>query len=110
MMDWKPENGCKIQNVCNGESCIMLCLLFVKSSNSKTQCKEGSIDEKSALNYGTKVLKYLCAPWAYTNHVVYSNLAFVSRQSAAELFKMGLHFLDVVKIATKGFPMEALKT
>lgn len=102
-MDRKPENGCEIQNVCDGQTGIMLRLLIVKSANSANRLLP-VVGE--ATNHGTKVIQYLCGPWAKTHRTVYANSYFASVQTARELYRMGLRFTGVVKTSTRGFPMK----
>eukprot|EP00977_Amphora_coffeiformis_P022944 scaffold11978_cov153-Amphora_coffeaeformis.AAC.1 len=105
-IDRKPEAGCEIQNVCDGKSGIMLRMMLVKSS--KSQNKTVGDDGNESLNHGTKIIKYLVAPWARTHRVVVADSYFASVQTAQELFKLGLRFIGVVKTATRGFPMKQL--
>eukprot|EP00977_Amphora_coffeiformis_P024561 scaffold16227_cov128-Amphora_coffeaeformis.AAC.1 len=101
-IDRKPESGCEIQNICDGKSGIMLRMMLVKST------KATHFDMEGSLNHGTKIIKYLVAPWARSNRVVVVDSYFASVQTAQELFKMGLRFIGVVKTATKSFPMKQL--
>jgi hypothetical protein len=105
-MDRKPESGCEIQNVCDGKSGIMLRMMLVKSNKLENH----TTTEESKLNHGTKVLKFLVAPWARSNRVVVADSYFASVQTAKELFRMGLRFVGVVKTSTKGFPMRQLSS
>ena len=98
-MDRKPEDGCEIQNACDGESGIMLQLHIVKSSRSHLR-----IDEEASINHGTYIIKKLVSPWANTHRCVFADSYFASVQAAQELFKVGFRFTGVVKTATKGFP------
>ena len=111
-LDRKPEHGCEIQNLCDGQSGIMLRLLLVKSRNSlfRRGTDSAEADDDESLNHGTQVLKYLVQPWARTNRVVYADSFFASVQSARELYRMGLRFTGVVKTATKGFPYAQLSS
>ena len=98
-MDRKPEDGCEIQNVCDGESGIMLQLNIVKSSRSSSRTSE---DQE--INHGTYIMKKLVSPWANTHRCVFADSYFASVQAAQELYKIGLRFTGVVKTATRGFP------
>eukprot|EP00977_Amphora_coffeiformis_P024562 scaffold16228_cov210-Amphora_coffeaeformis.AAC.1 len=80
----------------------MLRMMLVKST------KATHFDMEGSLNHGTKIIKYLVAPWARSNRVVVADSYFASVQTEQELFKMGLRFIGVVKTATKGFPMKQL--
>lgn len=60
-VDRKPEYGCKIQNLCDEQSEIMLRLLLVKLQNSLI-CPGSDLAaedvKKEFLNHGMQVLKY----------------------------------------------------
>lgn len=104
-LDRKPEDGCEIQNVCDGDSGIMLQLHLVKSAKSVTR-----LAEDPTINHGTYVLKKLISPWANTQRCVFADSYFASVQTAQELFKMGMRFTGVVKTATRGFPYAHLSS
>ena len=104
-IDRKPENGCKIQNACDGESGIMIRLKLVKTSGADST----DPSMQSDLNHGTKVLAYLVHPWACSMRTVMADSYFASVQSAQFLCKLGLRFIRVVKTATKGFPENKLQ-
>jgi hypothetical protein len=55
-MERKPENGCEIQNCCDGKSGIMMQLCVVKSCDTDSEDIED-------LNHGTKILLDLVKPW-----------------------------------------------
>jgi hypothetical protein len=55
-MERKPENGCEIKNVYDGNCGIMMQLYIVKS-------KDMSEEEDDDLNHGTKILLGLIKPW-----------------------------------------------
>ena len=44
----------------------------------------------------------------YAHCIVVADSFFASEQCAQELFHYGMHFIEVVKTATKGFPIEHL--
>ena len=50
-IDFKPEKGCEIQNICDGQSGIMLRIKLVKTDEPEFINQD--------LNHGTKVLVYL---------------------------------------------------
>ena len=56
-IDRKPENGCEIQNACDGESGIMMRLKIVKGPGV-----EEPFPPNKDLNHATKVLAYLVRP------------------------------------------------
>jgi hypothetical protein len=57
-MERKLENGCKIQNCCDGRSGIMLQLCVMKSA-----ADEADDDSVDGINHGTKILLDLVKPW-----------------------------------------------
>ena len=59
-------------------------------------------------NHGTKVLKFLVEPWVRTDCCVCADSYFVSVNAVTVMRTMGLHFIGVVKMATKKFPMSYL--
>ena len=61
-MDRKPENGCEVQNACDGQSGIMLHL-------------------NKDLNHGTKVLAFFVMPWARSLRTVVADSYYASFQT-----------------------------
>jgi hypothetical protein len=106
-IDRKPENGCEIQNAACGCSGIMLRLKLVKSKTAREEGDEGGLSDNHLL-LGTRILKELVTPWAWTNQVVCADSYFASVGAALELRQIGLGFIGVVKSATKHFPMAYL--
>jgi hypothetical protein len=106
-IDRKPENGCEIQNAADGRSGIMIRLRLVKSTDDYDDNHE---NEGDALPHGTKVLKYLVDPWCHSDQIVCADSYFSSVKTAEEMQKIGLHFIGVIKTATKHYPMEYLST
>ena len=98
----KPESGCEIQNMCCGQSGIMVRLKLVTGSS-------GIISSSTEL-HGTRVLKELTMPWAFTDRIVCSDSYFSSVQSAEAMKDLGLNYIGAVKTATRRFPMRALST
>ncbi len=105
-IDCKPENGCEIQDACDGETGIMLCLKIVKTADAEERSQIHPLGED--LNHGTKVLAHLVMPWACTMHTVCTDSHFASVQAAKHLFHLGLRFIGIVKTATHGFPQDEL--
>ena len=105
-IDRKPEDGCEIQNTCDGISGVMLYLKIVKAAEDV----EGGEHDDAGLPHGGKVLKELVLPWANTNRIVCADSYFASVPVALELLKIGLRFIGVVKTATKQFPMAWLSS
>jgi hypothetical protein len=107
-IDRKPENGCEIQNACDGQSGIMMRLKIVKSAAAEAAAQPFLPNED--LNHGTHVLAYLVMPWACTAQTVVGDSYFALVQAARYLYKLGLRFIGVVKTATVGFPMAHLQS
>ena len=104
-IDRKPENGCKIQNATCSVSGVMLRLLLVKSEeDSELHIQKNA----ESIAHGTQILKYLTLHLANSNRRVCADSYFVSVSSAEELMKIRLRFIDVVKTATKKYPMSYL--
>ena len=59
-------------------------------------------------NHGTNVLKFLVEPWVRTDRCVCADSYFASVNAVTVMRMMGLHFIGVVKMATKKFPMSYL--
>ena len=93
----KPENGCKIQNCCDGNSGVMMRLKLVKS----IECETTHLDkDDDGLLHGTVVLKKLVRPWANTgDRLVIADSYFLSVGAAEEMEKMGFGFIGVIKTA-----------
>ena len=75
-IDRKPENGCEIQNACDGQSGIMMRLKIVK-----TAAAEPEYLPSQDLNHGTRVLAYLVMPWAKSLRIVVGDSYFASVQA-----------------------------
>ena len=103
-IDRKPENGCEIQNACDGQSGVMMRLKLVKSDSA-----EEPFLPNEDLNHGTKVLAFLVMPWAKSLRTVVGDSYFASVQAARYMHKLGLRFIGVVKTATRGYPMQPLQ-
>jgi hypothetical protein len=107
-MDRKPENGCEIQNAACGRSGVMIRLKIVKTATEAEAL--GANEDDNGLLHGTKVLKELIQPWAFTNRMVCADSYFASVGTAEELLKLRTRFIGVVKTATRRFPMQLLST
>ncbi len=106
-MDRKPEAGCELQDACCARSGVMLCLKLVKSAQEEAS---GEQEEEDGLNHGTKVLKSLVQPWAFSGRVVVGDSYFASLNAADEMARLGFGFIGVVKTATRHFPQQHLST
>jgi hypothetical protein len=93
----KPENGCEIQDCACGRSGAMLQLKLVKTA---TEHATTAIPEDSNLLHGTKVLKELIGPWAYTDRLVCADSYFASIPAVEELRNLKFRFIGVIKTAT----------
>jgi hypothetical protein len=60
------------------------------------------------LLHGAAILKLLVLPWARTDRIVCANSYFASAGALRELKWIGLHFIGVVKTATRQFPQSYL--
>ena len=105
-MDRKPENGCEIQDACDGRSKVMIRLKLVKGAAENAALKS---QDPGGL-HGTRIMKFLVAPWANSGRVVSADSYFASVPCALALKGMGLRFIGVVKTATKEFPQTYLST
>ena len=104
-IDRKPENGCEIQNAACGRSGVMIRLKIVKTAEEENA---SVVTEDDGNNHGTNVLKFLVEPWVRTDRCVCADSYFTSVNAVTVLRMMGLHFIGVVKTATKKFPMSYL--
>ena len=86
------ENGCKIQNVCDGLSGIMLCLKLVKSAEAEATTHPTN----DGLNHGSRVILYLIHPWAHTLWSVVGDSYFASVMTDCQLHGVGLWFIVLV--------------
>jgi Transposase IS4 len=106
-IDRKPENGCEIQNSACGRSGVMLQLNIVKTAK-----EQAAIDQEEGVNnnilHGTKILKQLVSPWAFSDRLVCADSYFASVVAVEELRTMKLRFIGVVKTATRRYPMQYL--
>ena len=64
--------------------------------------------EDDGNNHGTNVLKFLVEPWVRTDRCICADSYFASINAVTVMRTMGLHFIGVVKTATKKFPMSYL--
>ena len=96
-MERNPDNGCEIQDACDGRSKVMIRLKLVK----------GSVDNELLANeypgglHGTRVMIQVFSPWRYIGRVVCADSNFASVPFAIAMSDMGLRFIGVVKTATK---------
>ena len=105
VIDRKPENGCEIQNAACGRCGVMIRLKVVKTAEEENA---SAVTEDDGNNHGTNVLKFMVEPWVRTDHCVCVDSYFASINAVTVMRTMGLHFIGVVKTATKKFPMSYL--
>ena len=101
----KPENGCEIQNAACGHSGVMIRLKIVKTAEEENA---SAVTDDDSNNHGTNVLKFLVEPWVRMDHCVCVDSYFTSINAVTVMRMMGLHFIGVVKTATKKFRMSYL--
>ena len=101
----KPENGCEIQNAACGHSGVMIRLKVVKTAEEENA---SVVTDDDSNNHGTNVLKFLVEPWVRMDRCVCADSYFTSVNAVTVMRTMGLHFIGVVKAATKKFPMSYL--
>ena len=108
-IDQKPDNGCEIQDTCDGRSKVMICLRLVKGEPIDHKSLEGRHADESGL-HGTMVLKELVSPWFHSGRLVVGDSYFASVPAALAMHAVGLRFIGPVKTATKQFPLQYLQT
>ena len=85
----------------------MLRLLLVKSEEySHLHAQENN----EGLQHGTPILKYLVVSWANSERGVCAHSYFALVSSAEDMMRIGIHFIGVVKTATKKFPVAYLSS
>jgi Transposase IS4 len=82
-IDWKPENGCEIQNAACVVSRVMIRLRLVKTAEEEAS-KRGE-DHQDHLPHGAQVLCWLVSPWANSDRIVCADSYFASVIAALEL-------------------------
>ena len=104
--DRKPDDGCELWTCCDGRNGIMIGIKIVKSQ-SELESERVDLDQ-GELNHGTQVLLELISPWFHSNRLVCADSYFSSVQTAIKCKERGMKYIDVVKTATKGFPISYL--
>ena len=104
-IDRKPENDCEIQNAACGRSGVMIRLKIVKTAEEENA---SVVTDDNGNNHGTNVLKFLVEQWVRMDCCVCVDSYFASVNAVTVMRMMGLHFIRVVKMATKKFPMSYL--
>ena len=83
----------------------MIRLKIVKTAEEENA---SAVTDDNGNNHGTNVLKFLVEPWVRTDRCVCVDSYFASVNAVTVMRTMGLHFIGVVKTATKKFPMSYL--
>ena len=110
-IDRKPENGCEIQNVCCGDSGIMIQVRLVKTSEEEsTRPQEVDGQQDGMLPHGGKIMFDLIRPWLYSRRIICADSYFSSVATATEALRLGVGFIGVVKTATRQYPMAWLQS
>ena len=102
----KPNNGCEIQDAACGRSKIMIRLKLVKTDTE--EATDSTLEDDNRILHGTKVLLRLIINWDNSDGVVFVDSYFVSVGAAEMSKRIDLHFIGVVKTATKQFPIKQL--
>ena len=108
-MDRKPENGCEIQDSCDGETGIMLQLKLVKTKVEEDRrvglVDDGAGDSDTKIAKGTKVVLELVKPWTNTDtpRIILGDSAFASLPTCDVMKANGLRFMGPIKTAHKGY-------
>ena len=97
-IDRKPENACEIQNAACGHSGVMIRLKIVKTAEEENA---SAVTDDDGNNHGTNVLNFLVEPWVRMDRCVCADSYFASVNAVTVMRTMGLHFIGVVKTATK---------
>jgi len=86
-MECNPDNGCEIQDICNGCARVMLKLKVVKQSVAGD-----AHEDDNHLPHGGKVLNEFIMPWAYNwvTQIICADSYFSLVATAEELDKMHL--------------------
>ena len=107
-IDRKPDNGCEIQDACDGRSKVMIRLRLVKGAELDNVALEEHADANGL--HGTMVLKDLVSPWFHSGQLVVGDSYFASVPATLAMQSVGLRFIGPVKTATRQFPLNYLST
>ena len=83
----------------------MILLKIVKTAEEENA---NVVTDDDGNNHGTNVLKFLVEPGVRMDCCVCADSYFASINAVTVMRTMGLHFIGVVKMATKKFPMSYL--
>ncbi|KAL7462969.1 hypothetical protein ACHAXS_003342 [Conticribra weissflogii] len=116
-IDHKPENGCEIQDSCDGVAQIMLRLRLVKDEADERRYLDalavgGEQGHGENVGHGTKVALDVVKPWLDWQgppRIVCGDSYFASVATCKEFATCNIGFIGIVKTATKEYPMDYLK-
>ena len=114
VIDRNPVNVSEIQNSCNARSQVMTQFNLVKSEADEDRYMAeirsyASQQRKSGhLLYGTRVLTDLVKPWRNIWRTVCADSYFASITTVNKLKKIRLHFVGMVNMPPKKYPMHFL--
>ena len=83
----------------------MIRLKIVKTAEEENA---SAVTDDDGNNHGTNVLKFLVEPWVRSDRCVCADSYFASVNAVTVMRTMGLHFIGVIKMAIKKFPMPYL--
>jgi hypothetical protein len=106
VMDCKPNNGGKIQNLADVSSGIMIFLKVVKSADKEKAIKKDlELDPKeAAYGKGTRVLLEMTKTWHGSYHLVTANAYFASTKVVLVLKKEDVDIIGNIKQCNSAFP------
>jgi hypothetical protein len=113
-IDRKPEDGCELQNFCDGRSRVMMQIKVVKSPQDEKKKHQDTLEEAgydlgdADTPHAAKVVLELLQPWLKdegTQRLLCADSYFASVQIAQELKARGINFIGVIKTAARNFPM-----
>jgi hypothetical protein len=100
----KPEGvGLELKTLCDSASGVML---FLELMEGKDRMRDKEYADISA---GTGHVLRATKAYHGTNRTIIGDSAFASVTTAEECLKHGLHFMGIVKTATRKFPAKLLK-
>ena len=97
--------GLEIRNICCATTGILMGLELQKGKGHM-----GALDENKLLGSGTASIIRLSKPFHGSGRTVCADSAFASVKTAAQLHRVGLRFIGLVKTATKQYPIARLRS
>ena len=104
-LDRKPEDGCEIQDSCDGQSHIMMRLRIVKKLSEEQRDMHNA--QAGDVGHGTMCLLELVRPWLNkrgSRRVTCGDSFFASVDCASIMNKHNMDFIGVVKTSHKMYP------